>query len=110
MENPTASLVWIKNKVIKDKFYVVAEEEIECWTHEKTEEDHRKPSWWGNGQKLLSEWDYEENEEEDEEVGCKFCEDADEMYNTVCYIPYDNGHATDIPVNFCPNCGRKLTY
>ena len=41
-------------------------------------------------------------------VGCKYCEDMDEMYQTVCYIPHDNGIATDIPVNFCPYCGRKL--
>lgn len=35
-------------------------EEIECWTHEKTEWGHGKPTWWGNGQKLLDEWDFEE--------------------------------------------------
>lgn len=35
-------------------------EEIECWTYEQTEEGYRKPSWWGNGQELLSEWDYDE--------------------------------------------------
>lgn len=45
-----------------------------------------------------------------EHKGCKYCEDMNEMYETVCYIPHDNGSATDIPVNFCPNCGRKLTY
>lgn len=33
--------------------------EIECWTFEKTKEGPDKPTWWGNGQKLLSEFDYE---------------------------------------------------
>ena len=35
-------------------------EEIECWTYEPTKEGSRKPSWWGNGQKLLSEWDFDD--------------------------------------------------
>ena len=43
-------------------------------------------------------------------IGCKYCEDMDVYNETVCYIPHDNGKATDIPVNFCPNCGRKLVY
>lgn len=34
-------------------------EEIECWTHEETEEKSRKPKWWGNGQVLLDEYDFE---------------------------------------------------
>ena len=34
--------------------------EIECWTYEETEERSEKPSWWGNGQELLSEWDFNE--------------------------------------------------
>ena len=38
-------------------------EEIECWTYEVTEERSNKPSWWGNGQELLSVWDYYENED-----------------------------------------------
>jgi hypothetical protein len=42
-------------------------------------------------------------------VGCNFCEDKDGMHEVVCYIPLDSGNAIDIPVNFCPNCGRKLT-
>lgn len=37
-------------------------EEIECWTHEETEEGGGKPTWWGNGQELLSEWDYEDED------------------------------------------------
>ena len=39
---------------------------------------------------------------------CKFCEDLDRMYEVVCYLPNDNGGATDIPINFCPNCGAKM--
>ena len=39
---------------------------------------------------------------------CKFCEDLDWMYDVVCYIPNENGSETDIPVNFCPNCGAKM--
>ena len=35
-------------------------EEIECWTYEKTAEGSGKPTWWGNGQELLDEWDYDE--------------------------------------------------
>ena len=38
-------------------------EEIECWTYEKTEWGSDKPEWWGNGQELLSEYDFEEIEE-----------------------------------------------
>ena len=32
--------------------------EIECYTYEKTEEDYRMPKWWGDGQPLLSSYDY----------------------------------------------------
>ena len=45
----------------------------------------------------------------EEYSGCNYCKNEDEIYEIVCYIPYDNGGATDIPINFCPNCGRKLT-
>lgn len=38
-------------------------EEIECWTFKKTKEGSGKPSWWGNGQELLNEFDFEESEE-----------------------------------------------
>ena len=34
--------------------------EIECWTHEETKEGHRKPHWWGNGEKLLDPDDFED--------------------------------------------------
>ena len=39
-------------------------EEIECWTYEETEEGSDKPSWWGNGQELLDEWEFEDNDDE----------------------------------------------
>lgn len=119
--NNTSGLIFAKGKYYDGYVYGCSKwatpivdvdgEEIECWTYEQTKEVESKPTWWGNGQKLLSEWDYEDDcdDEEDEDMGCKFCEDMDEMYETVCYIPHDNGRATDIPVNFCPNCGRKLT-
>lgn len=34
--------------------------EIECWTYEPTKEDSGKPDWWGNGNKLLSEFDFDD--------------------------------------------------
>lgn len=39
---------------------------------------------------------------------CKFCEDLDKMYEVVCYLPHDSGDATDIPINYCPNCGSDM--
>lgn len=39
---------------------------------------------------------------------CKFCEDLDRMYEVVCYLPHDSGGATDIPINYCPNCGARM--
>jgi hypothetical protein len=41
--------------------------EIECWTHEKQKEDTGRPHWWGNGQKLLSELDYEDWFDDDDD-------------------------------------------
>jgi hypothetical protein len=38
-------------------------EEIECWTYEETKEGSDKPNWWGNGQKLLDEYDFDEDNE-----------------------------------------------
>lgn len=35
-------------------------EEIECWTHEETEEKEDVPAWWGNGQKFLNKGEFEE--------------------------------------------------
>lgn len=40
-------------------------EEFECWTYDKTEEGSGMPEWWGNGQELLSCWDFEDEESED---------------------------------------------
>ena len=42
-------------------------------------------------------------------MSCKYCEDRDALYDVVCYIPTENGSSIDIPVNFCPRCGEKLT-
>lgn len=39
---------------------------------------------------------------------CKYCEDLDNLYDIVCYIPTEDGDSIDIPVNFCPVCGRNL--
>jgi DNA-binding XRE family transcriptional regulator len=39
---------------------------------------------------------------------CSYCEDLDWLNAIVCYVPTDNGSATDIPVNYCPNCGTEL--
>jgi hypothetical protein len=69
----------------------------------------------GNGTYLITEEAIRnaptfEAEPVEEHKGCNYCKDEDEMYETVCYIPHDNGGATDIPVNFCPNCGRKLDF
>lgn len=46
--------------------------------------------------------------EQEERKPCKWCEDMDEVYEIVCYLPHDNGSATDIPLRFCPMCGRRL--
>lgn len=35
--------------------------EIECWTYEPTVELNEKPSWWGNGQPLLDEYEFKED-------------------------------------------------
>lgn len=43
-------------------------EEIECWTYEKTKEGSSKPDWWGNGKPLKSEWDFEEEEDEEDNI------------------------------------------
>lgn len=39
---------------------------------------------------------------------CKLCEDLDRVYDIVCYIPTDSGGSIDLPVHYCPQCGRKL--
>lgn len=42
------------------------------------------------------------------EKRCKVCVDLDRIYDIVCYIPTDNGGSIDLPVHYCPQCGRKL--
>ena len=39
---------------------------------------------------------------------CWLCEDYDRFVEVVCYLPNDNGAATSIPLNYCPNCGAKM--
>lgn len=42
---------------------------------------------------------------------CGYCEDLDWLSKIVCYVPIENEHFKDrinIPVNYCPVCGRKL--
>ncbi len=39
---------------------------------------------------------------------CWLCEDYDTICQVVCYLPSDNGGATDIPINHCPVCGKPL--
>lgn len=39
---------------------------------------------------------------------CKFCEDYDTLAEVVCYLPHDNGGATTVPINYCPNCGADM--
>lgn len=68
--NNTSGLIYAKGKYYDGYVYGcsiwatpivdVDGEEIECWTYEKTKEGAHKPTWWGNGQELLSEWDYDD--------------------------------------------------
>lgn len=68
--NNTSGLIFAKGKYYKGYVYGVSKwatpivdvdgEEIECWTYEKTKEERNLPSWWGNGQKLHNEWEYED--------------------------------------------------
>jgi hypothetical protein len=70
--NNTSGLIYAKGKYYDGYVYGcstwatpivdVDGEEIECWTNEETEERSGKPAWWGNGQELLSEWDYEDED------------------------------------------------
>ncbi len=39
---------------------------------------------------------------------CEFCEDLDRFREIVCYLPHESGHATDIPMHHCPNCGAEV--
>jgi hypothetical protein len=71
--NNTSGLIYAKGKYYNGYVYGhslwatpivdVDGKEIECWTYEETKEGSGKPDWWGNGEKLYSEWDfYEDNE------------------------------------------------
>lgn len=71
--NNTSGLIYAKGKYYKGNVFGssiwatpivdVDGEEIEVWTYEETKEGSGRPSWWGNGQELLSEYDFEESEE-----------------------------------------------
>lgn len=39
---------------------------------------------------------------------CWLCGNEDNINQVVCYLPADNGGATDIPLRHCPICGRQL--
>ena len=39
---------------------------------------------------------------------CWLCDDYDRFVEIVCYLPNNNGGATDVPLNYCPNCGAKM--
>lgn len=45
---------------------------------------------------------------EPKEDACEYCKDVDTLYDLVCYIPTKNGFSIDVPVNYCPVCGRNL--
>lgn len=49
-----------------------------------------------------------ENFKEERHGRCRFCEDYDIICEVVCYLPHDNGGATDIPIKYCPNCGTPM--
>lgn len=67
--NNTSGLIYAKGKYYDGYVYGCSSwatpivdvdgAEIECWTHEQTKEGSAKPTWWGNGQKLLGEWEYD---------------------------------------------------
>ena len=65
MNNKTVKEFNIKIKLRGDNVYdlYLDGEEIECWTYEKTKEGSKKPDWWGNGQELRDEWDFDEDDE-----------------------------------------------
>ena len=39
---------------------------------------------------------------------CPLCDDYDVLVEMVCYLPSESGGAWDIPINYCPICGRKV--
>lgn len=68
--NNTSGLIYAKGKYYDGYVYGCSSwatpivdvdgKEIECWTNEETAEVSHKPIWWGNGQELLDERDYED--------------------------------------------------
>ena len=66
--NNTSGLVFARGKYYRGYVYGcsfwatpivdVDGEEIECWTYEETKEGYSRPDWWGNGQELLSEYEF----------------------------------------------------
>lgn len=71
--NNTSGLIYAKGKYYNGYVYGCSSwatpivdvdgKEIECWTHEETKEGSDKPDWWGNGEKLYSKWDFDEDDE-----------------------------------------------
>lgn len=62
------------------------------------------------GQKNFMEIKQKLNELQITENKCWLCDDLDKIYEMVCYIPTDNGGAIDVPVIFCPKCGKKINW
>lgn len=68
--NNTSGLIFARGEYYDGYVYVASSwatpivdvdgEEIECWTYEKTKEGSGRPSWWGNGNELKDEFDFEE--------------------------------------------------
>lgn len=67
--NNTSGLIYAKGKYYNGYVYGqsvwatpivdVDGTEIECWTYEDPHEGCNKPRWWGNGEPLYDEWDFE---------------------------------------------------
>lgn len=82
--NNTSGLIYAKGEYYNGYVYGCSKwatpivdvdgEEIECWTYEETEEGSNKPTWWGNGQKLKSEWDFEEDYDEEDVIDVEYME------------------------------------
>ena len=68
--NNTSGLIYAKGKYYDGYVYGCSSwatpivdvdgKEIECYTYEAG--TSHKPKWWGNGQELLDEWNYEDDE------------------------------------------------
>lgn len=39
---------------------------------------------------------------------CWLCDDYDVLIEIVCYLPYESGGSSTIPINYCPICGKKI--